>query len=152
MSEAENGAAPSEAQDAGEDATVESLSPAEAQRAIAAGEVELIDVRTAHEWEAGHVPGARHVPLNELSASAAELPRDRELLIYCRAGGRSAFAAEGLRQGDFRVRAIEGGALAWAEQNLPLEPTDGYVAESGEAAAELEARERTGARPTGIDY
>lgn len=135
-----------------EDAAADVVAPEEAQRQVAGGEAELIDVRTQHEWDAGHVPGARHVPLDELPASAGELSRERPLLIYCRAGNRSAFAAEGLRSAGIEAHAIEGGALAWAERGLPLEPESGYVAASGEAAAELEARERSGHRPAGITW
>lgn len=130
----------------------EAVSPQSALEMVESGAAELIDVRTAHEWEAGHVPGARHLLLTELKAAAAGLPKDQPLLICCRAGNRSEFAAASLRAGGFDARPVAGGALAWAEQGLPLEPKGGYVAESGEAAAELEARERAGERKPGIPW
>src|SRR5680860_546697 len=112
MSDSENGAAAADADTAGAEDGPRAVTPREAQRAIEAGEVELIDVRTPHEWEAGHLPGARHLPLNDLAGAAADLEADRRLLIYCRAGGRSAFAAEGLGQGGYEALSVEGGALA----------------------------------------
>lgn len=124
----------------------------EAAELLAAGEVQLLDVRTEHEWRAGRIAGARHVPLVELSEAARELGKDAPFLVICRGGNRSAFAAEGLRTAGFQARAVAGGMLAWEQAGRPLEPEGGYVAESGEAAAVLEARERSGERPPGIDY
>jgi rhodanese-related sulfurtransferase len=105
-------------------------------------EVDLIDVRRPHEWEAGHIPGARRVEVNDLPAAAEELDRDRPLVLYCRSGSRSELAADALRDGGFDSHALAGGISAWAEKGRPLEPEDGYVSESGEAAALLEARRR----------
>jgi rhodanese-related sulfurtransferase len=106
------------------------------------GNVELIDVRRPHEWEAGRIPGARRVEVNDLPAEAETLEKDRPVVLYCRSGSRSQLAADGLSAGGFDVHALAGGISAWAEQGRPLEPEDGYVAESGEAAAVIEARRR----------
>lgn len=124
----------------------------EAEELLNSGKAQLLDVRTSHEWDFGHIPGARHVPLVELSEAAAELGKDEPFLVICRGGNRSAFAAEGLRAAGFQARAVAGGMLAWEEAGKTLEPEGGYVAESGEAAAELEARARQGTRPPGIDW
>jgi sulfur-carrier protein adenylyltransferase/sulfurtransferase len=118
------------------------LPPERLAEMLDAGEVDLIDVRRAHEWEAGHIPGARRVEVNELPAEAAELDRERPVVLYCRSGSRSELAADGLRAGGFETHALAGGISAWAGEGRPLEPEDGYVAESGEAAAVLEARRR----------
>jgi sulfur-carrier protein adenylyltransferase/sulfurtransferase len=118
------------------------LPPERLAEMLDAGEVDLIDVRRAHEWEAGHIPGARRVEVNELPAEAAELDRERPVVLYCRSGSRSELAADGLRAGGFEAHALAGGISAWAGEGRPLEPEDGYVAESGEAAALLEARRR----------
>jgi rhodanese-related sulfurtransferase len=109
---------------------------------LEAGEVEVIDVRRPHEWDAGHIPGARRVEVNDLPTEAAKLDRDRPVVLYCRSGSRSELAADGLRAGGFDAHALAGGITAWAEEGRPLEPEDGYVSESGEAAAVLEARRR----------
>jgi rhodanese-related sulfurtransferase len=106
------------------------------------GEIQLIDVRRAHEWEAGRIPGASHVEVNELPAAAAELDRERPVVLYCRAGSRSQLAADALGDGGFDAHALAGGITAWAQEGRPLEPEGGYVSESGEAAAVIEARRR----------
>jgi rhodanese-related sulfurtransferase len=106
------------------------------------GEVELIDVRRPHEWDAGHIPGARRVEVNDLPAEAEKLDRERPVVLYCRSGSRSELAADGLVAGGFDAHALAGGISAWAEEGRPLEPEGGYVAESGEAAALIEARRR----------
>src|SRR5436309_6018699 len=118
------------------------LPPQRLAELLEAGEVELIDVRRPHEWEAGRIPGARRVEVNDLPAEAGKLDRGRPIVLYCRSGSRSELAADGLRAGGFDVQALAGGIAAWAEQGRPLEPEGGYVSESGEAAAVLEARRR----------
>jgi rhodanese-related sulfurtransferase len=128
----------------GEKATADDihLSPGRAQEQVAEAGAQLIDVRTEHEWEAGRIAGARRIELAELSERAGELERDRPVLFYCRGGNRSGMATQAFREAGFDAHNIEGGLSAWAEAGLPLEPDDGYVAESGEAAALLEARRR----------
>jgi rhodanese-related sulfurtransferase len=118
------------------------LPPERLAEMLESGEVELIDVRRPHEWAAGHIPGARRVEVNDLPVEAANLDRERPIVLYCRSGSRSELAADGLRAGGFDAHALAGGIAAWAAQERPLEPEDGYVAESGEAAAVIEARRR----------
>jgi len=105
-------------------------------------EVQLVDVRTDHEWEAGRIGGARHIVLNDLTESAGEIDRGRTVVFYCRGDSRSEVAAQAFREAGYDAVALEGGIVGWAEAGLPLEPEDGYVTESGEAAAILEARRR----------
>jgi hydroxyacylglutathione hydrolase len=77
----------------------------------AAGAV-LIDVRDAFEWDAGHVPGARHIPLARITERADEIPRGEPVLLYCQTGSRSALAASALRR--LGVDAHDaGGIVAW---------------------------------------
>jgi rhodanese-related sulfurtransferase len=118
------------------------LPPEQLAEMLEGGDVELIDVRREHEWEAGHIPGSRHVEVNDLPSEATSLPRDKPLVLYCRSGSRSELAADGLSAGGFDAHALAGGISAWAEGDRPLEPEGGYVSESGEAAAVLEARRR----------
>ena len=118
------------------------LEPERLAEMLEAGEVELIDVRRPHEWEAGRIPGARWVEVNGLPALAEELDRERPVVLYCRSGSRSELAADALRAGGFDAHALAGGISAWSEEGRSLDPEDGYVAESGEAAALLEARRR----------
>lgn len=118
-------------------------SPRRAVELSVAGDAHLIDVRADHEWEAGRLPGARHVLLNDLPAVAAELGDGRPVLIYCRTGERSEFAAATLISAGIDARNVEGGLVAASQQGVELEPEGAYVAESGEAAAVLQARART---------
>ena len=102
------------------------LSPERAAELIAA-DVELIDVRRPYEWEGGRIAGARNIEVNELSAAAESIPRDRPVLFYCRAGNRSAIAAEAFRQAGYDARHLVGGIEAWVTAGRPLEPEGGEV-------------------------
>jgi rhodanese-related sulfurtransferase len=113
----------------------------EAQEMIDEG-AQLIDVRADHEWEAGHLPGATHVPLDELPERTGEIDKERPVLLYCRGGNRSTMAAAALADAGYDAVKLSEGIVGWDEAGLPLAPDDGYVAESGEAAAVLQARKR----------
>lgn len=56
----------------------------------------LLDVREPDEWQAGHAPQARHIPLGQLQSRLSELPRDHQIIAVCRSGRRSALAAQQL--------------------------------------------------------
>jgi rhodanese-related sulfurtransferase len=92
-----------------------------ARELIEAG-AELIDVREPSEWAEGHIPGARHVPLNALLARPREhLTRDSVVLV-CAVGIRSALACEmAAAVGLTRVYNLEGGTQAWIAKGLPIE-------------------------------
>jgi rhodanese-related sulfurtransferase len=118
------------------------LTPARVEEMVRAGDAELIDVRKQHEWDAGRIPGARHVELNELPEHVAELDSAKPIVIYCHGGNRSAMAAEALRSSGIDAHSLEGGIDAWATGGKPLEPEGGHIAESGEAAEILRERGR----------
>ncbi len=80
----------------------------------------LLDVRTPTEHEAGHIPGSVLIPVDELRPRMAELPRDREILIYCQQGLRGYVAQRQLVQKGFIVRNLVGGYKAWAMANQRL--------------------------------
>jgi rhodanese-related sulfurtransferase len=103
------------------------VTPQDAKQLIDAG-AQLVDVRTEPEFEAGHVPGARHIPLESLDDGQA-LERDRPVVIYCRSGDRSGMAADAFAASGFDAQSIAGGLLAWADAGLELEPEGGEVAE-----------------------
>jgi rhodanese-related sulfurtransferase len=103
--------------------------PAEVASLLKGGEVQLVDVREADEVEAGRIAGSRHVTLNELSARADEIDRDRPVVFYCRVGGRSAMATQAFQGAGYDAHNMTGGLVEWAAAGLPLEPDDGYVAE-----------------------
>ena len=73
----------------------------------------LVDVRDPDEFDEGHIPGAVNLPLNELRARLGELPRDRELWLYCRVGQRGYYAARILMQHGFKVKNLSGGYLTY---------------------------------------
>jgi rhodanese-related sulfurtransferase len=115
------------------------VSREEAQQLIADG-AQLVDVRAEHEWEAGRIEGAKHVPLAELSERVGEIDKEQPVVLYCRGGNRSTMAAEALAEAGYEAAKLSEGIVGWSEAGLPLEPDDGRVAESGEAASILDAR------------
>ena len=117
------------------------VSREEAQALLADG-AQLVDVRVAHEWDAGHIPGATHLPLEELAERTNELDPGRPVVLYCRGGTRSSMAAEALEDGGFDAVKLTEGIVGWDEAGLGLDSEDAYVAESGEAASILQARKR----------
>ena len=120
------------------------VSREEARKLIEAG-AQLIDVRTEHEWEAGRIAGATHLPLAELPQRTGEIDKERPVVLYCRGGNRSTMATAALAEAGYDARKLSEGIVGWAEAELPLAPDDGYVAESGEAAAILQAQKRASA-------
>ena len=84
----------------------------------------MLDVRTAAEWSAGHLPGAVNIPLGELPSRVGELPRGRPLVVHCQAGGRAAIAASLLQRAGRdgpsavrrRVRRVERGRASDRER------------------------------------
>jgi sulfur-carrier protein adenylyltransferase/sulfurtransferase len=78
-------------------------------------ELVLIDVREQFEWDICRLPGARLIPMNELPARLAELDDEREMIVYCHAGVRSARVVSWLRtQGFEKARNLAGGIDAWS--------------------------------------
>jgi molybdopterin/thiamine biosynthesis adenylyltransferase/rhodanese-related sulfurtransferase len=98
---------------------------AEAVRdALAAGRpLRLVDVREPHEWAGGHLAGATHLPMATLRERIGEaVPgREDEIVLYCKVGERSAFAAEALGAMGYRhVASLAGGILRWVHLGLPV--------------------------------
>jgi rhodanese-related sulfurtransferase len=83
-------------------------------------DVTVLDVREQEEWDAGHIAGARHVPLSELPHRVDELPSDDRLLVVCKVGGRSAQATSFLQQQGRNAVNLDGGVLAWSHAGRPL--------------------------------
>lgn len=81
-----------------------------------------LDVRTPEEYQAGHIPGATLIPLDQLAARAGELPADEPILIYCRSGNRSLQAMNLLGAAGFTgLTSMDGGIGAWASAGFPVE-------------------------------
>jgi MoaD family protein len=80
----------------------------------------LLDVREPNEYQICRIPGATLIPLGELAARTAELDRDREMVVHCKMGGRSAKAVALLQERGFtRVRNLKGGILDWIDKVDP---------------------------------
>jgi rhodanese-related sulfurtransferase len=90
------------------------------------GDVTVLDVRPREEFEAGHIEGARSVPLSELEEALARLPRRKEVIAYCR-GPYCVLAAEAVRQlrgKGYRARRLEDGYPEWRDAGHPVASTD----------------------------
>lgn len=85
----------------------------------------VLDVRGAEEYAAGHLPGAQHVPVDELERRLADLPPDTPVVTYCsmrhRGSSRSERAAALLREHGYDARALDGGLPAWQAAGGPVD-------------------------------
>jgi rhodanese-related sulfurtransferase len=83
----------------------------------------LVDVRTPSEVAQGALPNAIHIPMAVIPVRAAELPRDRSLVIYCRSGARSYHCCQFLAQQGFEnALNLRGGIIAWARHGYEIGP------------------------------
>lgn len=86
----------------------------------------LLDVREDDEWRAGHAPTATHMPMMEVLGRLYEIPTDRDVVVVCRVGARSAqVVAYLLAHGWDRVRNLDGGMYAWEQAARPIVSEDG---------------------------
>lgn len=98
------------------------LTPEEAKEMLDRGDVELVDVREPGEYQAGHIPNAKLIPVNSVFARINEIAADKDVIFVCSVGQRSALACEmAAAAGRTRLFNVEGGTKAWAEKGLPLE-------------------------------
>jgi rhodanese-related sulfurtransferase len=80
----------------------------------------LLDVREQDEWDAGHVDGSQHIPIGELLGRLNEVPADREVIVVCRVGSRSAQVTAYLGQQGYDTVNLDGGLEAWVDAGRPL--------------------------------
>jgi rhodanese-related sulfurtransferase len=85
----------------------------------------LLDVRNPDEWQAGHAPAAVHVPMMEIPARLDELPADRDVVVVCRVGGRSAQVVAYLVAQGRAASNLDGGMFAWQAAGRPVVVDDG---------------------------
>lgn len=101
--------------------TWEEISVAEAEARYSAGAF-MLDVRQPEEWDEVHIPGATLIPLGELPQRLGELPKDQEIVVYCRSGNRSQSGAEILAKNGFSgVTSMAGGITEWSAAGYPTE-------------------------------
>ncbi len=98
------------------------VGPQEALRLLNDGQAVVLDVRSANEYHAGHLPEARNLPASDLDARIAELEKfkDKTLLVYCQTGNRSAATCARLKRQGYTVFELAGGLNAWVGANLPV--------------------------------
>lgn len=80
--------------------------------------IQLLDVRTQDEYDAGHIPGAMLIDVNDstfLTQATSQLSKDKTVAVYCRSGRRSANAASMLVKVGYRVVNLDGGILSWQQ-------------------------------------
>ena len=77
-------------------------------------DVYVLDVREPHEWSTGHLTNATHIPMREIPSRLADIPKDRDIVVVCRSGARSANVQQFLKaNGITRVRNLIGGLMGW---------------------------------------
>ena len=101
---------------------LEPIGVADLRRRLAAGDVTLLDVRPADEFAAGHIAGAISIPVDQLAARAASLPRRKEIVAYCRGPYcvMAVDAVELLRRKGYRARRLTEGVPGWRERGYPV--------------------------------
>lgn len=91
------------------------------------GDVQLVDVRTPEEREAGRIrDDTAHIPFDELQTRADELDRDTPVVFYCRGGDRSASAADAFEASGFDAASLAGGIVGWQDAGKPVEGQIGH--------------------------
>jgi hydroxyacylglutathione hydrolase len=91
----------------------------ELNRLLPPRDFQLLDVRTPHEWDGGHIPGARYLFLGELPQKLRELNRDKQAVACCASGYRSSLAASILQAEGFTTANVLGGYQAWTAAGFP---------------------------------
>lgn len=111
------------------------MQPTEAFRLL--DHARFIDVRKSFEYDAGHVPGASHITLQEVPARYGELDISRPVVVTCQIGQRGGLAAEFLRERGYDAHNLDGGVEAWVEQGFSLVTEDGAPGRVVDGVAEL---------------
>jgi rhodanese-related sulfurtransferase len=106
------------------------VTPADTAQRLAAGEIQVVDVREQSEWDMSHIAGdVQHIPIGELQARSGEIANDKPVVFSCRVGGRSLMAAQAFRAAGFDAYSLAGGLVDWNAQGLPVEPEGAAVAD-----------------------
>ena len=80
----------------------------------------LLDVRQPQEYQLGHIPGAKLIPLGSLNSRISELPKDREIVCICATGHRSVPAVNKLMGAGIEARSLKNGMIAWQIARQPV--------------------------------
>ena len=106
------------------DSGVPAVDVAEGQRRAAAGAL-LLDVREPDEWHAGHAEGAQWIPMGQVATRSGEIPADRDIVVICRVGGRSAKVTADLVAAGLDAVNLAGGMQAWDAAGFAVVTDDG---------------------------
>lgn len=80
----------------------------------------LVDVREPYEYSAGHIAGAKSIPLGEISEHIEKLPKNKEIIVICATGSRSASATKTLTRAGCKAFNVSGGMFAWQRAGFPV--------------------------------
>ena len=97
--------------------------PAQFAEVIESPDVVILDVRTAHEFEAAHIDGAILIDIQspEYASRIAELDKTARYAVYCRSGNRSTYACQDLQDlGVTRIEHLQNGIIEWMDRNYPV--------------------------------
>jgi rhodanese-related sulfurtransferase/predicted transcriptional regulator len=106
----------------GDRSQLEPITRAELARRLRRGDVVVLDVRPVSEYDAGHIAGARSIPVRELQRHLREIPKEKEVVAYCR-GPYCVYADDAIREltrRGFRARRLEDGYPEWRRAGLPV--------------------------------
>lgn len=103
---------------------VKEIDSATLQARLTAGDnVHLIDIRTPGEVAQGAIPGASHLPMHLIPVRIGELPKDKDVILYCRSGARSYHACSYLAQHGYdNMVNLRGGIIGWARGGFDIAP------------------------------
>lgn len=121
---------------------VRNVDTAGAQQAIAAG-ARIIDVRTAGEYEMGHIPGAENVPVDQIATAAEAWDRNADYVVYCAVGSRSTGAVQTMQSMGFKnIAHLNAGIQSWTGGDL----------QTGSEQGKAETRIETAGRPVLVEF
>ena len=93
----------------------------QARQQQAHADLYVLDVRSPEEYAGGHVPGAVNIPYDQITSRLAEVPKDKDVVLYCRSGRRAGIAADVLAANGYkRLSHLEGDMIAWTERGRPV--------------------------------
>ena len=104
---------------------IEEISATDLKRRLDAGEnIQLIDVRQPEEWAFAKIEGSKLIPLGEIMRRMGEINENRETVLYCKMGARSARAVDALQRSGFKgnLKNLKGGITAWSNEVDPKVP------------------------------
>lgn len=104
---------------------MEEITPAELKQRLDKGDdIQIVDVREDNEVAIGRIPNSIHIPLGQILARMNEIDENRETVVHCKMGGRSARAIEALQRTGFQGKLVnlKGGILRWSDEVDPSVP------------------------------